>query len=142
MNPTADSSIANGEFHFMPFMRGEKPALVIAETNRFMAVMEEKPLVEGHCVVFPKKIQDAWNELSDLDLADLMVFAKPIAQSIQKTVPCVKVGVAVIGLQVRHAHIHLVPLQSADDLNFTRPKLMIPEDGLMAMADRIRQNLI
>jgi histidine triad (HIT) family protein len=134
--------MSSTEPHFLPFIRGEKPALVIAESDRFMAVIEEKPLVEGHCVVFPKKVQDGWNELSDLDLADLMVFAKPVAHAIQKTVPCVKVGVAVIGLQVRHAHIHLVPIQSADDLNFTRPKLVIAEDRLQAIAVRIRTQLI
>ncbi len=124
----------------MPFLRGEKPALVIAETDRFLAVVEEKPLAKGHCVVFPKQVQDAWSDLSDQDLADLMVFAKPVAQAIQKTVPCMKVGMAVIGLQVRHVHIHLVPIQSADDLNFTRPKLILAESELIAMAARIRQN--
>jgi histidine triad (HIT) family protein len=130
----------SSDSHFMPFLLGEKPALVIAETDRFIAVIEEKPLVEGHCVIFPKKVQDAWSDLSDQDLADLMVFAKPVAQAIQKTVPCVKVGMAVIGLQVRHVHIHLVPIQSADDLNFTRPKLILAESELSAMAARIRQN--
>ncbi len=131
----------SSESHFLPFIRGEKPALVIVESDRFLAVIEEKPLVEGHCVVFPKKVQDTWTDLSDQDLSDLMVFAKPIAQSIQKTVPCVKVGMAMIGLQVRHVHIHLVPIHSADDLNFTRPKLTITEAHLNAMAVRIRQNL-
>ena len=131
----------SSESHFLPFIRGEKPALVIVESDRFLAVIEEKPLVEGHCVVFPKAVQDAWSDLSDQDLSDLMVFAKPIAQSIQKTVPCVKVGMAMIGLQVRHVHIHLVPIHSADDLNFTRPKLTITEAHLNAMAVRIRQNL-
>jgi len=133
--------MSSSEPHFLPFIQGEKSSLVIAESDRFMAVIEEKPLVEGHCVVFPKKVQDAWYEISDQELADLMVFAKPVAHAIQKTVPCTKVGVAVIGLQVRHAHIHLVPIQSADDLNFTRPKLNLAESELSAMAARIRQNL-
>lgn len=128
--------------HFLPFINGEKPALVIAESDRFLAVIEEKPLTKGHCVVFPKAVQDAWSDLSDQDLADLMVFAKPVAQAIQKTVPCLKVGIAVIGLQVRHAHIHLVPIHSADDLNFTRPKLIVPEDELKVTASEIRQKLI
>jgi histidine triad (HIT) family protein len=129
------------EQHFLPYIRGEKQHFVIAETSQFMAVIEEKPLKEGHCVVFPKKVQDTWTDLSDLDLAELMTFAKSVAQAIQKTVPCVKVGMAVIGLQVRHVHIHLVPIHSADDLNFTRTKLTPPEEALQATALRIRQNL-
>ena len=132
---------AHQNSHFSPYIRGEKPALVIAENEHFMAIIEEKPLVAGHCVVFPKRVEDAFLHLSDDEMAGIMVFAKKVGQAIEKVVPCTKIGIAVIGLAVRHAHVHLVPIQSADDLNFTRPKLNLPEEELVQMAARIRSVL-
>jgi histidine triad (HIT) family protein len=133
---------ASTEQHFLPYIRGEKQHFVIAETNQFMAVIEEKPLNKGHCVVFPKAVTDAVYDLDDEALAGLMVFAKKIANAIRAVVPSQKIGIAVIGLQVRHAHIHLVPIHSADDLNFTRPKLEVAEDTLVKLATQIQKALL
>jgi histidine triad (HIT) family protein len=130
------------EQHFLPYILGEKPQFVITETDQYMAVIEEKPLKEGHCVVFPKAVTDALYDLDDETLAGLMVFAKKIAQAIRAVVPSQKIGIAVIGLQVRHAHIHLVPIHSADDLNFTRPKLEVAEDALVKLATQIKEALL
>ena len=126
---------------FVPFLMGQKPEYVLDENDQFMAVLEEQPLVLGHCVVFPKRKEDAFFNLSDTELSDIMVFAKSIGLAIEKVFPCTKVGVAVIGLQVRHAHVHLVPIQRADDLNFTRPKLDLSNEDLFQTAERIRNQL-
>lgn len=127
--------------HFDPYLQGKRPELVIAENEKFMAILEEKPLAHGHCVVFPKRVEDAIFDLNDSELAGLLPFAKSIAQAIQKIVPCQKIGIAALGLQVRHAHLHLVPINSADDLNFTRKKLELKQDELKVMANRIKSLL-
>ena len=126
------------ENHFAPFLNGSKSQFVLAENERFMAVLEENPLASGHSVVFPKRVEDFVFDLSDDELSGLMLFSKKIAHAIQKVVPCKKVGVAVIGLQVRHAHVHLVPIQSADDLNFTKSKLTVDVHELLSMVTLIR----
>ena len=127
--------------HFDPYIQGQKQELVIAENESFMAILEEKPLVPGHCIVIPKRMEDSLMELSDDEISGLMIFAKPIARAIQHAVPCKKIGIAALGLQVHHAHLHLVPIQSADDLNFTRTKLDVPIAELRKMAVFIRSKL-
>jgi len=125
--------------HFDPYLKGEKPEFVIAENESFIAILEEKPLVLGHCVVIPKREEDSLMSLSDEEISEMMIFAKPVALAIQKTVPCQKIGIAALGLQVRHAHLHLVPINSADDLNFTRTKLEVSSETLKTMAELIRR---
>jgi len=125
--------------YFDPYLKGERPELIIAENESFIAILEEKPLVLGHCVVIPKREEDSFFDLTNDELSAIMIFAKPIAQAIQKTVNCKKIGIAALGLQVRHAHLHLVPINSADDLNFTRAKLEVSNDELKKMAELIRR---
>ena len=117
------------------------PGLIIAENESFIAIIEEKPLVLGHCVVFPKQEIDSFIDLSNDQISGIMVFAKSIAHAIEKVVPCKKIGIAVIGLQLRYAHLHLVPINTADDLNFTRSKMDVSKDELVKMATQIRANL-
>jgi histidine triad (HIT) family protein len=130
------------EPHFSLYLNGQKQDYVITEDDRFMAIMEEHPLVRGHCVVFPKRVVDSWLSLSDEESAEIMVFAKKIGKAIEQVVTCKKIGVAVIGLQVKHAHVHLVPIDSADDLNFTRPKLDLAPVEMKEFAAKIKSHLL
>ncbi len=114
---------------------------IIVENDSFIAYLEEKPLVLGHCSVFLKRKEDSFMDLTDDELSKILVFSKPIAQAIKKVVSCEKIGIASIGLQLRQAHLHLVPIKSADDLNFTRAKLEISADELQKMKSLIQKNL-
>jgi histidine triad (HIT) family protein len=126
---------------FTRIINKEIPAQVIAEDERFIAFLDIMPLVIGHTLVVPKKEIDYLYDLSDEDLAAINVFAKNVAAAVRKSTTCKRIGIAVIGLEVPHAHIHLVPMNSADDLNFTRPKLKPTPEELAAIADKIRKNL-
>ncbi|MEI9918278.1 MAG: HIT family protein [Bacteroidota bacterium] len=126
---------------FTKIINKEIPAQVVAETDRFIAFLDIMPLVIGHTLIVPKKEVDYIYDLDDKDLADINLFAKKVAAAVRKSVPCKRIGVAVIGLEVPHAHIHLVPMNSADDLNFTRPKLKPTQEELKEVADKIRKNL-
>src|SRR5882757_7660274 len=108
---------------FTKIINREIPGHIITENDKFIAFLDIMPMVLGHTLVVPKKEVDYIYELDDKDLADINVFAKGVAAAVRKSVSCKRIGVAVIGLEVPHAHIHLVPMNSADDLNFTRPKL-------------------
>lgn len=127
--------------HFEPFIKGERAGFVILQDVHFMAIIEEHPLALGHCVVFPKRMEDSILHLSELELASMMAFAKKVGLAIEKVISCKKIGLAAIGLQVRHAHLHLVPIQVADDLNFTRPKLEVTKNQLLDIAQKIRKEL-
>jgi histidine triad (HIT) family protein len=129
------------ESHFTPYISGEKREWIIAENENFLAIIEEYPLVLGHCVVLPKVISDSWNDLSDQSLRELMIFAKKISHAIKEAILCKKVGLAAIGLQVRHAHLHLVPISSADDLNFTRTKLQPTREELLNTVGQIKAHI-
>ncbi|MBY0427219.1 MAG: HIT family protein, partial [Cytophagales bacterium] len=107
---------------FTKIIQGEIPCYKIDETDDFIAFLDVFPLVLGHTLVVPKKEIDYIFDIEDSQLAHLHVFAKKVAKAVGKAIPCKRVGMAVIGLEVPHAHIHLVPMQTADDLNFTRPK--------------------
>ena len=100
--------------------------------------MDVFPLVPGHVLVVPKKETDYIFDIDDADLAEMMVFAKQVAKLLKAAMPCKRIGVAVIGLEVPHAHIHLVPMNTADDLNFTRPKLSPSQEELKMVAEKIR----
>ena len=122
---------------FSKIIAGELPSYKIAENEKFFAFLDISPLVEGHVLVVPKYEEDKLLELPDDYLAQLLLFAKPIARAIEKAIPCQRCGLSVIGLEVPHAHLHLVPLQTADDLNFTRPKLKLSADQLKATQEKI-----
>jgi histidine triad (HIT) family protein len=113
---------------FSKIIAGDIPCYKIAENERFLAFLDIFPMREGHVLVVPKTEVDNLFDVSDQYLAELLIFAKPIAKAIEKAFTCNRCGIAVIGLEVPHAHMHLVPINSADDLNFTRPKLRLSDD--------------
>ena len=126
---------------FTRIINGEIPCYKIAEDENHFAFLDISPLAPGHVLVVPKAEVDYLFQLDDDVLAGLMVFAKKIALAIEKAVVCERVGVAVIGLEVPHAHIHLVPLNQIDDINFSRPKLKVEKEELEQIAADIRQQL-
>ncbi len=113
---------------FSKIIEGQIPSYKIAETEDFLAFLDVFPLMEGHVLVVPKKEVDNILDLSPELYTSLFSFTQKIGKAIEAAIPCKKVGIAVIGLEVPHAHIHLVPINSADDLNFTRPKLTLQKE--------------
>ncbi len=114
---------------FTKIIEGEIPCYKIAENDKFLAFLDINPLARGHALVIPKVEVDYIFEIEDALLGEMMIFAKQIALQIEKAVPCKRMGIAVIGLEVPHAHIHLVPLNQVEDINFSRPKLSFtPEE--------------
>jgi len=126
---------------FSKIIAGEIPSFKIAENDRFYAFLDVFPLVPGHTLVVPKKETDKLFDLDEQDLGAVLQFARPIAKAIEKAFPCQRCGMAVIGLEVPHAHVHLVPIDTADDLNFTRPKLKPSQDELKEAQQKILQAL-
>ncbi len=126
---------------FSKIVNGEIPSHKISENEKFFAFLDVSPLVHGHILVIPKKEVDYIFDIPDTDLAEMMVFAKGVAKAQKKAVPCKRIGIAVIGLEVPHAHIHLVPMNTANDINFTQPKLKPSAEELSNMAERIRSQL-
>jgi histidine triad (HIT) family protein len=126
---------------FSKIINGEIPSYKIAENENFYAFLDIFPLVKGHVLVVPKVEVDKVFDLTDDILSEMMVFAKPIAKAIEKSFECNRCGVSVIGLEVPHAHMHLVPINAADDLNFTRPKLQLTSEELEAVQTRIIAHL-
>jgi histidine triad (HIT) family protein len=126
---------------FTRIVNREIPAYIVAEDERYLAFLDINPLVTGHVLVIPKKEVDYIFDLDDDTLADLNVFAKKVAGAIRKAIPCQRVGVAVIGLEVPHAHVHLVPLNTMGDINFSRPKLTPSKEALAETAEKIRKSL-
>jgi histidine triad (HIT) family protein len=122
---------------FSRIVSGELPAYKVAEDGRHLAFLDITPLVEGHVLVIPKKEVDYIFDLPADELAGLHVFAQRVAQGLRAAVPCKRVGVAVIGLEVPHAHIHLVPLNKVGDINFTSPKIKVPEARMAELATAI-----
>lgn len=122
---------------FARIASGEIPSYKIAENNRFFAFLDINPLAKGHTLVIPKQETDYIFDLDSEDYRDLWLFAKHVAKAINQVVPCIKVGVAVIGLEVPHAHIHLVPLNTMEDINFSRPKLSFPAEEMKQLANEI-----
>ncbi len=124
---------------FSRIVNGEIPCFKIAEDNRYFAFLDISPLKKGHTLVIPKSETDYLFDLDDETYSGLFLFAKKVASAIQKTIPCTKVGVAVIGLEVPHCHIHLVPLHNVSDLNFSNPKLLLEKTEMEAIAEKIRE---
>lgn len=126
---------------FSKIVAGEIPAYKVAETIDYLAFLDINPLAEGHVLVIPKKEVDYLFDMEDDLYAGLQIFAKIVATGLKKAIPCKRIGVAVIGLEVPHAHIHLIPMNRVDDLNFARPKLSFTPEQLEATMDKIREAL-
>ncbi len=126
---------------FTKIINGEIPCYKIAEDERFFAFLDINPLAKGHTLVVPKQETDYLFDLDDKLLADMNVFAKKIAIAQKKVIPCKRVGVAVLGLEVPHAHIHLIPMNSEADVNFRNPKLKLEADEFDAIAKAISSSL-
>ena len=126
---------------FSRIVKGEIPSYKIAEDDRYYAFLDINPLAEGHTLVIPKQETDYLFDLEDDLLAGMMVFAKKIAAAIDKVIPCKRVGVAVIGLEVPHAHIHLIPINTIHDTEFSRPKLKLTPEQFNTIAEKIKSAL-
>lgn len=122
---------------FTKIINGEIPSYKIAEDDKFYAFLDIAPLAKGHTLVVPKQEIDYIFDIEDELLAQMHIFSKKVAKAIQLAIPCEKVGMAVIGLDVRHAHIHLVPLQEVGDLNFAKEKLQLSSDEMKQTAELI-----
>ena len=126
---------------FSKIIKGEIPSYKIAESEKYFAFLDIFPLQEGHTLVIPKIEVDNLFDLPDDYLSGMLVFAKPIAKAIEKSFRCNRCGIEVIGLEVPHAHIHLIPINSIDDLNFTRKKLKVTPEDLKKTQEKILSNL-
>jgi histidine triad (HIT) family protein len=122
---------------FSRIVAGEIPSYKVAENDKFYAFLDINPLVKGHTLVIPKQEVDYIFDLSDEDLAEMQVFAKKVAAAIKSAFPCIKVGQAVIGLEVPHAHIHLIPIQKESDMLFSNPKLKLTAEEFKEIAEKI-----
>ena len=122
---------------FSKIIAGQIPAHVIAQSEKFIAFLDIAPVKKGHTLVVPKIETDKLFDLEDDYLAGILLFAKPIAHAIEKAFHCNRCGISVIGIEVPHAHIHLVPLNSANDLNFTKQKLKLSPEELKAIQEKI-----
>lgn len=126
---------------FSKIIAGDIPCHKVAENEKCFAFMDIMPLAKGHVLVVPKIEVDRYFDLDDSTLSELSVFSKQVASAIEKAIPCKRVGVAIIGLEVPHAHIHLIPLNSVEDINFEREKLDLGNDELAEIASKIRAEL-
>ena len=126
---------------FTKIINGEIPSYKIAENDHYIAILDAFPLVEGHVLVIPKKEVDKIFDLDKETYLGLMDFSYEIAQAVEKAIPCLRVGVAVVGLEVPHVHVHLVPLNSMQDINFSNPKLQLSAEKMNEIADSIKSYL-
>ena len=125
---------------FTKIIKGEIPCYKITEDDRFIAFLDVFPIKKGHTLVVPKVQIDYLFDLDDSLLSDLMIFAKKVSQKMQSAISCERIGIAVIGLEVPHAHIHLVPLDTVGDIDFSQPKLQLSAMEMTEIADSIRIN--
>ncbi|HPI67808.1 MAG TPA: HIT family protein [Bacteroidales bacterium] len=126
---------------FTKIIKGEIPCYKVAEDERFFAFLDINPLKEGHTLVVPKQETDYIYDLDDDQLAGMAVFSKKVATAIKTAIPCNRIGIAVLGLEVPHAHIHLVPMDEMDDINFRNPKLHLKPEEFENIAEKIRKEL-
>ena len=126
---------------FSKIVNGEISCYKIAESEKYLAFLDVFPLAKGHTLVIPKNETDYIFDIEDEEFVGLQLFSKNVAKAIQKAVPCKRIGVAVIGLEVPHAHIHLIPLNTVSDINFSLPKLKLPKEELEEIAEKIREQL-
>jgi len=125
---------------FTKIIKGDLPSYKIAEDENFYAFLDINPLKEGHTLVVPKMEQDKIYDLDDDTLRDFIVFAKRTSRAIEKSIPCLRVGMTVIGLEVPHAHIHLIPLNDINDMSFDQPKLALEVEKMRLIQKCISQN--
>jgi histidine triad (HIT) family protein len=126
---------------FTRIIKGEIPGYRVAESQEFFAFLDIRPLMRGHTLVVPKKQVDYIFDLDHETFAGLHLFSKIVAEAIKKAVPCERIGVVVMGLEVPHAHIHLIPISKIDDMNFSNPKLTLSEEEMRNIAHKINQEL-
>lgn len=126
---------------FSKIIAGEIPCYKIAESEKHIAFLDIEPIVPGHVLVVPKTEVDKIFDVPDDYLSEMLVFAKPIAKALEKVFDCRRCGISVIGLEVPHAHMHLVPINAADDLNFTRPKMKLSQEEMKAVQEKILKAL-
>ncbi len=124
---------------FSRIVNGEIPAHKVAETDRFLAFLDVRPLAKGHTLAIPKQEIDYIFDIDDEQLGELMIFAKGVARAVEAVVPCKRMGMAVVGLEVPHTHVHLIPLNDVADLNFKKAPLELSQDEMRELATRIRQ---
>lgn len=127
---------------FTKIINGEIPCHKVAETGDFLAFLDINPTAKGHTLAIPKKEVDYLFDLDDETISGLMIFAKRVAQALEKTIECKRVGVAVIGTEVPHAHVHLVPFQRETQVNIVGPKVTVPQEELAKIAAAIRDNFV
>jgi histidine triad (HIT) family protein len=126
---------------FSKIIRGEIPCYKIAENEEFFAFLDISPLAKGHVLIVPKREVDKYFDLNSDEIYGINLFAKGIALAIENAIPCKRVGVAIVGLEVPHAHIHLIPLNSVEDINFERQKLKLSQEEFEEIAEAIRKQL-
>ncbi len=126
---------------FSKIVAGEIPSYKVAEDEQFYAFLDINPLAKGHTLVIPKREVDYFFDLTDEEIGAMQIFAKRVAGGIKRAFPCIKVGQAVLGLEVPHAHIHLVPMQSERDMLFTNPKLKLTPEEFAEIAAKIRSEI-
>lgn len=126
---------------FSKIIAGQIPSYKIAENENFFAFLDIFPLREGHTLVIPKVEVDKLFDLDDKYLSEMLVFAKPIAHAIEKAFRCNRCGISVVGVEVPHAHMHLIPINSVNDLNFAQPKMQVSQDDLKKVQERILAHL-
>lgn len=127
---------------FTKIINGDLPSYKVAEDENFYAFLDINPLKEGHTLVVPKIEEDKIFDLDDRTLRDFIVFAKRTAKAIEKSVPCLRVGMTVIGLEVPHAHIHLIPLNDITDMSFDQPKLNLEDEKMASIQNSISRNFV
>ena len=123
---------------FTKIINREIPAYIVAEDEKFISFLDNNPLAIGHTLVIPKREEDYIFDLSDAELAELVVFSKRVAKAIQSVVPCKRIGISVFGLEVPHVHVHLVPLNLTGDINFAKPKLLLSKDEFISVTQKIK----
>jgi histidine triad (HIT) family protein len=126
---------------FSKIVKGEIPCYKIAENENCFAFLDVFPLAKGHTLVIPKKEIDYIFDINDEEFAELQLFSKKVAKAIEKAIPCKRIGVAVVGLEVPHAHIHLIPINNVSDINFSRPRLNFTKKEMEEIAKKIREQL-
>jgi len=124
---------------FSKIVKGEIPCFKIAENDEFLAFLDIMPLSKGHTLVIPKQETDYIFDIEDAVLGRMHIFSKSVAKKIEKVIPCNRIGVSVIGLEVSHAHIHLIPMNSVSDMNFSKPKLKFSKEEMNQIAEEIRK---
>jgi len=127
---------------FSKIIKGDIPSYKIAEDDRYFAFLDINPLRAGHTLVVPRQETDYVFDLDDEQLAGLIVFSKKVATAIKNAIPCNRIGIAILGLEIPHAHVHLVPMDSMEDVNFRNPKLKFTPEEFNEIAEKIRRKII